>query len=135
MERTPNDVIRCFPELNQAPEPASCYNRSSVKHPLIGPLAAIAAGILVARFVPFHQSELLAAAAAFFLLGLLALARKSRALAAVCCLLALFSSGSLIALLHQPGPPPEIDAEAREIVILGGCGVEPPPTSPPHPHP
>jgi competence protein ComEC len=97
-----------------------------VKHPLMGPLAAIAAGILAARFVPFRQSELLAAAAAFFLLGLLALARKSRALAGVCCLLALFSSGTLIALLHQPGPPPEIDAEAREIVILGGCVVEPP---------
>src|ERR1019366_1120745 len=79
-----------------------------------------------ARFVPFRQSELLAAAAAFFLLGLLALARKSRALAGVCCLLALFSSGSLSALLHQPAPPPEIDAEAREIVILGGCVVEPP---------
>ena len=92
----------------------------------MGPLAAIAAGILAARFVPFRQSELLAAAAAFFLLGLLALARKSRALAGVCCLLALFSSGTLIALLHQPGPPPEIDAEAREIVILGGCVVEPP---------
>ena len=97
-----------------------------MKHPLIGPLAAIAAGILAARFVPFRQSELLAAAAAFFLLGLLALARKSRALAGVCCLLALFSTGAFIALLHQPGPPPEIDAEAREIVILGGCVVEPP---------
>jgi competence protein ComEC len=97
-----------------------------VKHPLIGPLAAIAAGILVARFVPFGQSELFAAAAAFFLLGLLALARKSGAIAGVCCLLALSSCGSLIALLHRPGPAPEIDAEAREIVILGGCVVEPP---------
>src|ERR1039458_9927589 len=126
MEHTPSGVIRCFPELNQAPVPDPCYNRSSVKHPLIGPLAAIAAGILAARFVPFRQSELLAAGAAFFLLGLLALARKSRALAGLCCLLALFSCGSLIALLHQPGPPPEIDAAAREIVILGGCVVEPP---------
>ena len=80
-----------------------------MKHPLIGPLAAIAAGILAARFVPFHESEVLAAAGAFFLLGLLALARKSRALAGVCCLLALFSCGGLIAFLHRAGPPPEID--------------------------
>ncbi len=100
-----------------------------MKHPLIGPLAAIAAGILAARFVPFHQSELLAAGAAFFLLGVLALARKSRVLAGICCLLALFFSGALIALLRQPGPPPEIDAEAREIVILSGCVVEPPAVS------
>jgi competence protein ComEC len=97
-----------------------------VKHPLIGPLAAIASGILAARFVPLHQAELLAAGAGFFLLGLLAVLRNSRVLAGVCCLLALFASGSLIALLHRPGPPPEIDAEAREVVILGGCVVEPP---------
>ncbi len=29
-------------------------------------------------------------------------------------------------VLHEPGPRPEIDAEAREIVIVGGCVVEPP---------
>jgi competence protein ComEC len=100
-----------------------------VKHPLIGPLAAIAAGILAARFVPFHQTELLTVMAAFALLSLLALLRHSRILAGICCVLALFSAGALIALLHVPGPAPEIDAEAREIVILGGCVVEPPAVS------
>ena len=97
-----------------------------LKYPLVGPLAAIAAGILVSRYVPFAQSELLPAAGAFFLLGALALVRRSRILAGVCCLLGLFFGGALLSLMHTPGPPPQIDAEGREIVILGGCVVEPP---------
>lgn len=100
-----------------------------MKHPLLGPLAAIAAGILVSRFVPFPQFELLAAIAAFLALGVLALYRNARALAAVCCLLGFFFAGSLIWLTHIPGPPPELDAEGRELVILGGCVVEPPAVS------
>jgi competence protein ComEC len=106
-----------------------------VKHPLIGPVAAIASGILVARFVAFHQPELLAAIAAFLLLSLLALStrdplgRTRTTLATVCCCLSLFFAGSLTALLHTPGPPPELDAEGREIVILAGCVVEPPAVS------
>ena len=31
--------------------------------------------------------------------------------------------------MHAPGPPPEIDASGREVVILGGCVVEPPAVS------
>src|SRR5437762_1175696 len=60
--------------------PAATIN-SQLKHPLLGPLAAIAAGILVSRFVPFPQFELLAAIAAFLALGILALYRHARALA------------------------------------------------------
>ena len=40
-----------------------------MKYPLIGPLAAIAAGILGYRFLPIPQSELWLAAGAFLLLG------------------------------------------------------------------
>jgi competence protein ComEC len=97
-----------------------------VKDPLVGPLAAIASGILVFRFVAFQLPELLLAIAAFLLLGLLALYRGSRVLAGACCCLGLFFAGVLTALAHAPGPPPELDAEGREIVILGGCVVEPP---------
>jgi competence protein ComEC len=97
-----------------------------LKYPLVGPLAAIAAGILVYRFVPIPQSELLLAIGAFLLLGSLALYRQSRILGGTCCLLGLFFAGTLLALVHTPGPPPRLDAEGREIVILGGCVVEPP---------
>jgi competence protein ComEC len=97
-----------------------------VKDPLVGPLAAIASGILVSRFVTFHEFELLAAIAAFLVLGVLSLLRRSRILAGVCCCLGLFCTGTLTALAHAPGPAPELDATGREVVILGGCVVEPP---------
>ena len=92
----------------------------------MGPLAAIASGILVYRFVPVPQSELAMAIGAFLLLGTLALYRDSRVLAGACCLLGLFFAGALVAQVHTPGPPPTIDVEGREVVILGGCVVEPP---------
>ena len=97
-----------------------------MKHPLIGPLAAIASGIVVARFVPFGPSELPIAGSVFFLLSIAAYAQRSRVVAAVACLLALFCAGGEIELLHRPGPPPEIEMEAREVMILDGCVVEPP---------
>ena len=89
-------------------------------------MAAIAAGILAARFAGFHESELFGAIAAFLLLGMLALHWLSRALAGICGCLGLVCAGALTALLHAPGPAPELDAEGREVVILGGCVVEPP---------
>src|SRR5690242_19729352 len=49
-----------------------------LKDPLLGPVAAIAAGILVARFVPFRSTELLAAAGAFLILGLLSMRARNR---------------------------------------------------------
>jgi competence protein ComEC len=69
------------------------------------------------------------AIAAFFVLGCLALWRGSRELAGVCCLLGLFFAGVLDSGVHAPGPAPEIDASGREVVILGGCVVEPPAVS------
>ena len=50
-------------------------------------------------------------------------------LAGVCCLLGLFFAGALDSRVHAPGPPPQIDASGREVVILGGCVVEPPAVS------
>jgi len=100
-----------------------------VKDPLVGPLAAIATGILVARYVPFQHAELISAIAAFLLLGILAIRRDARILAGICAVLGFFFAGILTNLTHTPGPPPELDAEGREIVILGGCVVEPPAVS------
>ena len=50
----------------------------------------------------------------------------SAPLAIVCWGLACVCAGALTALLHEPSPPPEIDAGAREVMIVGGCVVEPP---------
>ena len=83
-------------------------------------------GILAYRFAPVPQPQLLLAAGAFFLLGLLSLWRNARMLAATCCLCGFLFAGQLLALAHRPSPPPELDAKGREIVILGGCVVEPP---------
>lgn len=100
-----------------------------MKHPLLGPLAALASGILVYRFVPFGPYESLGAIAAFFVLGCLSLWRGSRVLAGLCCLLGLFFAGALASSVHAPGPAPTIDATGREVVILAGCVVEPPAVS------
>jgi competence protein ComEC len=98
----------------------------AVKDPLVGPLAAIAAGILVSRYVPFAQSELLWTIAAFFVLGIIAISRDARLIAGASCILGLFFAGILTSFAHTPGPPPELDAAAREVVTLGGCVIEPP---------
>ena len=100
-----------------------------MKDPLLGPVAAIAGGILIARFVPFSAAELLAVIGAFLALGILSFVRRARFLAGTCCCLGLVFAGALTAVVHTPGPAPELDAEAREIVILGGCVVEPPAVS------
>jgi len=92
----------------------------------VGPLAAIAGGILVFRFVPFGQAEILGAICGFLLLGVIAFWRGARVLAGACCLLGLFFAGAFDARVHAPGAPPEIDATGREVVIVEGCVVEPP---------
>jgi competence protein ComEC len=100
-----------------------------VKDPLIAPLAAIASGILAARYIPFPPNELMAAIGAFLLLGVVATWRHAQTLAGVCCCLGLFFTGALVAVAHTPRTRPELDVGGREIVILGGCVVEPPAVS------
>jgi competence protein ComEC len=100
-----------------------------VQNPLLIPVAALALGILAARLLPFGQGELLIAIAALLALGALALWHRSRWLAALCGAVGLVFGGALTELEHAPGPPPQIDAEARETVVLAGCVVEPPAVS------
>jgi predicted membrane metal-binding protein len=69
---------------------------------------------------------LLLVIAALLLLGITALWRKAQLLAGICACLGFFFSGILIDVAHASGPAPELDIEGREIVILGGCVVEPP---------
>ena len=68
----------------------------------------------------------MAAIGALLALGLVSWQRRARFLAGVCSLIALVFAGALTARLHAPGPAPQLDVEGREIVILGGCVVEPP---------
>lgn len=96
-----------------------------MRDPLLAPLAAIATGILVSRFVPFEIRELLTVIAALFILTVLGLWHKARAAAAAACLIALVFAGTLTDVAHRPGPRPELDVEGREPVILAGCVVEP----------
>ena len=100
-----------------------------MKDPLVGPVAAIAAGVLVARFVPFQSRELLPHLIAFAALAVVARFRGARVLAAVCCGLALVCLGALSFVYHAPPPAPHFDAGGREVVILAGCVVEPPAVS------
>jgi competence protein ComEC len=100
-----------------------------VKDPLVGPVAAIAAGVLVARFVPFQSRELLPHLIAFAALAILAHYRGARVLAGVASGLALVCLGALSSVYHAPPPAPHFDAGGREVVILGGCVVEPPAVS------
>ncbi len=98
-------------------------------NPLLTPCAALALGILAARLVGFTPFEAALLTGAFILLAGLAATRRARSLTAACCLAGLLFAGVWTAALHTPGPPPEIDVEVREVVILGGCVVEPPAVS------
>ena len=97
-----------------------------MREPLLAPLAAIAAGIVVSRFVSFEPRELLSGIAALLILGIFSLWRESRVLAIVCALLSVMLAGSLTDVLHRPGPPPEIDTNSRTTLIVAGCVVQPP---------
>jgi len=96
-----------------------------MRGPLVLPLVAITAGILLSRSAPFTVLEAAWAVGAFCALWALCSWRRSRWLARICAALALISAGTLTEAWHRPGNPPEIDAGSREIVLLDGCVVEP----------
>jgi competence protein ComEC len=97
-----------------------------LRNPLLAPFIALAGGVLAARFVPFSVRELAYALAALSLLTLLGAWKRTPRGTLAAGLAALFFSGALVAVLRRPGPPPEIDAGAQEVVIVSGCVVEPP---------
>ena len=96
-----------------------------MKYPLIAPLLALAAGILVSRWVRFGTGELLISLPLLVALTFAGL-RHSRRVATAGCLTAMLFFGALAAELRRPGRTPEIDATSRETVLLSGCVVEPP---------
>ncbi len=96
-----------------------------MKDPLILPCLALASGILVSRFARLDPRDLLILLPVFAACTLFATLRSRRMLAS-CCLFTVASAGALLEVVHRPGPEPEIDAGAREIVALRGCVVSPP---------
>jgi competence protein ComEC len=86
---------------------------------------ALAAGIVISRFIPFTARDFLWTLP--LLAGLTFLAwRRSSCTLWLCGALLMLLCGAQLGTLHRPGPPPEIDAGARENVILDGCVVSPP---------
>jgi len=91
-----------------------------VRDPLIPPVLAVAAGILTAHLLNFAIRESALALFAFLILAIL-----PSGLRKTCLLLATFFTGALTESWHRQGPPPTIDAGAREIMLLEGCVVAP----------
>jgi competence protein ComEC len=97
-----------------------------LRDPLLAPLAALAAGIAAARFAGSGKADLAAALAALVALTLFGYWKDARRAALASLLAVVAFAGALIGAAHRPGPPPELDAVAHEVVILSGCVVEPP---------
>lgn len=96
-----------------------------MRDPLILPLAAVIAGILLGRWLPFGVVDSMWPGAAFLGLAFFAGRAGSRVLGRTCMMLALVFAGTLAVAWNRPGPPPEIDAGSKETVLLEGCVVEP----------
>ena len=97
----------------------------AVKNPLVLPLLALAAGIFASHVLVLDLRGLGLALTVSVVLGLLARWRARR-LIIPCGLLAATLAGAMLEAGHSPGRPPEIDAGAREVVLLNGCVVSPP---------
>ena len=98
----------------------------NVKEPLLGPMAALAAGIVATRLVYFEGIEGLMLMTAFLALAAIAEWNGIRRCAHICVILAVLGAGVWTGALHMRGPAPAIEAESGEVLLLQGCVVEPP---------
>ncbi len=94
--------------------------------PLILPLVALTAGILLARWLGFSTAQAAWPMLAFAGLSALAWFRRSRGLARITVALAWTACGMWAVAIHNKGSKPEIDAGPKETLILEGCVVDPP---------
>ena len=97
-----------------------------MRHPLLVPAVCLAAGITVGRLADFGSRELLMFVSALLALSVVSHIALAPRLVYLCSMLAVLFAGTLVERLHRPDPPPEIDSQPREIMILSGCVVEPP---------
>ena len=95
------------------------------KNPLVVPLIALAAGVVISRVTSLALADFYWALPALSILTLLTGRFSSRAFG-ICGVGTILLCGALLETIHRPGPPPQIDAGARENVILEGCVVSPP---------
>ncbi len=96
------------------------------REPLLLPLVAVAGGILLAHFLYFRLTDLVFPAALAIGLILAYFCRpdvRCRLAAACSCL---FLGGIATQVIHRQGPPPRLDAEDGEAVLLSGCVTNPP---------
>ena len=95
-----------------------------MKNPLVVPLVALAAGIILARFVRFEIRELVVVLTLLIVVTMLE-AKQTHSFFLTCCIVTMLATGALLEALHTPGKTPEIDAGSRETVLVSGCVVEP----------
>lgn len=95
-----------------------------MKDRLVTPLLALAAGIVIGRLVQFQASDFYWSLPLLVALTYAACRHSQRALPVCFAILWVFC-GACLDVLHRPGPPPQIDAGARETVTLDGCVVSP----------
>ena len=92
----------------------------TARNPLLLPLCGMVAGILSAKFFRFYPLELALTAIGFALLWALAL-WKTRRVALLPCLGLIGVAGVFTAEFHRPSPPPKLNIEDNETVLLSGC--------------
>ena len=97
-----------------------------MREPLLLPVFALIAGIVLTRLAVFNLREASVMITVFAALAMLALWLKSSRMARTCGVLAFTSVGIVTGVIHAPGPPPEMDSQPGEILVVGGCVVEPP---------
>ncbi|BDC49033.1 DNA internalization-related competence protein ComEC/Rec2 [Bryobacterales bacterium F-183] len=95
------------------------------RDPLLLPAFALAAGVLLSAWSPLPAASMYIASTGFGLLLLLAFAKAQR-MAWPVALLLLFSLGAARYTQVTGRPKPVIESEAREILQVEGCVVDPP---------
>jgi len=90
------------------------------------PLAGMAGGILASRLLPFDAVDAWVGLVAVAGLAGIAVWRGFRVATWLAIFCLCLCGGVLIELARRPGPPPRIDFEPREAMLLSGCVVEPP---------
>jgi len=95
-----------------------------MRNVLAGSLLAMACGITLTHWVEFRAADFIWTLPLLCILTYVA-RRYSPRLRIVCCIALILFVGAGLGFLRRPGKPPELDAGARETVILEGCVVSP----------